>query len=71
MAATSLSPGQVLPYESHRGNPSVCNYLGICRAQIYNLQKEGDFPPIVRISANRVGVRVSDLDAWVASKVQQ
>jgi predicted DNA-binding transcriptional regulator AlpA len=38
---------------------------------MYDLVKRGRGPPIVRYSGRRIGVRVKDLKAWIASQLTQ
>ena len=42
---------------------------GLCRTTAFVLEKRGQFPRRVRLGAgNRVGWRVSELEAWVKSR---
>jgi prophage regulatory protein len=42
--------------------------LGVSRSTFYDLVKKGQFPPPVRISAQCVGWRESDVAAFIASR---
>lgn len=35
---------------------------------IYRLEREGSFPARIRLGANRVGWRLTDVEAWFASR---
>lgn len=39
-----------------------------CRLHVRRLVGKGEFPAPVRLSANRIGWRVSDLEKWMASR---
>ena len=45
--------------------------LGISTLRLDRLHVEGDGPPRIRLSARRVGYRASDLQAWIAARVEQ
>lgn len=66
----TLLPGQVLPISAPAGEMSAATYVGLGRSSIYELIKDGKFAPVVRLSAHRVGFRVCDLDAWIASRIE-
>ncbi len=42
--------------------------IGYCRIHIRRLIDKGHFPPAVRLSENRIAWRLSDLEAWKASR---
>ena len=46
----------------------VLTLLGVSRSTLYCYVQQGDFPPQVRLGPNRVGWRVEDVEAWVASR---
>lgn len=46
----------------------VAETLGICVTTLYRMWERGDGPRRLRISPNRVGVRVSDLDAFIEQR---
>ena len=43
--------------------------LSITRKHLHKLSKEPDFPRKVRIGTNAVGWKISDLEAWINSKM--
>lgn len=49
--------------------PRVREITGLSRTTAWRMQKAGDFPPPVQVSAGRVGWWQSDLDRWKASRV--
>lgn len=49
---------------------TVCNYLGLGRTSIFAMMKTGELPS-VRLSPRRIACRVSDLDAWLESRLRQ
>jgi prophage regulatory protein len=63
----------------HRGNvqkesamkvlrmPEVVATTGLSRMTIYRLEERGQFPPRLRLSANTVGWRESDIARWMES----
>jgi prophage regulatory protein len=48
----------------------VHNRTGLSRTTIWRLEKVKDFPPSVRISPGRRAWRESDLDRWIASRLE-
>src|SRR5439155_11748996 len=42
--------------------------VGLSRTTIWRAVRRGDFPAPRRLSANAVGWRASDVDAWIASR---
>lgn len=48
--------------------PRVREITGLSRTTAWRMQKAGDFPPPVQVSAGRVGWWQSDLDRWKASR---
>jgi len=48
----------------------VHNRTGLSRTTIWRLEKNKDFPRSVRISPGRRAWRESDLDRWIASRVE-
>ena len=42
--------------------------LGVTRATIYRLMREGDLPSPIRIGARAVRWHESEIDAWLASR---
>lgn len=43
---------------------------GLSRATVYRLIASGSLPKPLQLSPNRVGFRKSDIDAWLASRVE-
>jgi prophage regulatory protein len=50
--------------------PEVVRVVGLQRAAIYALMREGRFPQAVRITARSVGWIESEIQAWLAEKVR-
>jgi predicted DNA-binding transcriptional regulator AlpA len=48
----------------------VHNRTGLSRTTIWRLEKIKDFPKSVRISPGRRAWRESDLDRWIASRLE-
>lgn len=46
----------------------VCELTGYSVQHIYRLMRAGTFPQRRRLGGNRVGVRLVDFEAWVASR---
>jgi prophage regulatory protein len=46
----------------------VLQIVPFCQPHLYRLMKRGEFPRQIRIGANRVAWRESDIRAWVESK---
>jgi prophage regulatory protein len=42
---------------------------GLSRTSIWRLERAGDFPKRIRLSAGAVGYRRAEVDAWLASRV--
>ena len=49
--------------------PEVKEKVGLCRAQIYNLAKDGDFPKPVKIGARSKGWVESEVDQWIKDRI--
>jgi len=41
---------------------------GLSRTTLWRIEKEGDFPKKIRLSAGRVGYRISEVMAWLESR---
>jgi prophage regulatory protein len=41
----------------------------LSRSAIYEAVKSGGFPAPIKISANRVAWRATEIDAWIAAKI--
>lgn len=48
--------------------PAVEATVGLGRSAIYNLMAKNLFPKPVKLTAKAVGWRLSDIDAWLASR---
>jgi len=48
--------------------PEVVRLTGYSRSSIYNLEREGKFPPRLKLGERAVGWRRSDLQAWIANR---
>ena len=51
--------------------PEVKARTGLSRTSVWREQKAGRFPAGIKISANAVGWRESDIAAWIASRTRQ
>ena len=40
----------------------------LCSQQIHRLEKQGKFPRRIRLSARRVGWRLSDIETWIEER---
>jgi prophage regulatory protein len=49
----------------------VVRVVGLQRAAIYSLMREGRFPQAVRITARSVGWIESEIQEWLAEKVRE
>lgn len=65
-----ITPIRPTPAEPERllRRPAVENLTGLGRSRIYQMMQSGDFPRPVRLSTRCVGWRMSDLQAWIASR---
>lgn len=43
----------------------VIKFTSLSRSTIYQLVKDGDFPPQIKLSRRRVAWRVDDLNEWL------
>ena len=50
--------------------PQVCNVTGLRRSMIYQLEAEQGFPKRIKIGIRAVGWIESEVQAWVASRVE-
>ena len=46
----------------------VCQRIGLSKATVYRLQKAGEFPRPVCLSAGRVGWRENAVDQWIRER---
>lgn len=49
----------------------VCEKVGVCRARVYELEREGRFPKRIRLGMNAVGWVESELDQWIAERMAE
>ena len=49
--------------------PAVRARTGLSRTTVWRLVRAGSFPSPVRLSANAIGWRASDVETWIASRV--
>lgn len=49
----------------------VIQIVPLCRATIYKLMKEGDFPPKISLGPRAVGWIEQDVIEWVKSRVEE
>jgi prophage regulatory protein len=49
--------------------PQVIERTGVKKTKLYGLQKEGDFPMRIQITANSVGWVEEEVNAWIAERV--
>ena len=49
--------------------PEIMRRTGFGRSSIYNLIKQGKFPPLIKIGARASGISSEVLDAWVNEKL--
>lgn len=47
----------------------VSDLLGLTTRHIRNLERQGDFPPKVRLGPKSVGWRLIDLQEWINSRL--
>jgi prophage regulatory protein len=50
--------------------PQVCNVTGLRRSMIYQLEADQGFPRRIKIGIRAVGWIESEVQAWVASRVE-
>jgi prophage regulatory protein len=49
--------------------PDVLKRIGLGRATLYRLIRTGAFPPALKLSPSAIGWRASDIDRWIAERV--
>jgi prophage regulatory protein len=57
------------PPESFLTITDVVARTTLSRAYVYDAARAGNFPAPIRISANRVAWRATQIDAWIAAKI--
>ena len=50
--------------------PEVCHMTGYSRASLYRLERKDEFPRRVKLGAAATAWRLSDVQAWMASRVE-
>jgi len=50
--------------------PELFKKVGLCRSQIWRLEKSGDFPRSIPLGKNSKGWLESDVDAWLLARRQ-
>lgn len=50
--------------------PEVLNVTGLSRASVYRLEKAEAFPKRLKLSANTVAWKLTDVRAWMDSRVE-
>lgn len=50
--------------------PSVRSRVGYSRSSIYNYMAKGEFPKPVRLGTRAIGWLESDIEQWIASRVE-
>lgn len=48
--------------------PELYRKVGLCRSQVWRLEKEGDFPKSIQLGKNSKGWIESDIDAWLQER---
>ena len=62
--------------QSERARKSVMTFrewyesIGISARTAYRWRDAGTAPPIVQLGENRIGIRASDADRWLAERVR-
>lgn len=51
--------------------PQVQQRVPLCRSEIYQRMKDGEFPKQIRLSHKVAAWRESDIDAWIAQQEKQ
>ena len=47
---------------------AVIDMISVSRSTLHRLRRAGEFPAAIQLSANAVGWRRSDIDAWLADR---
>ncbi len=68
MSDSRIVPGPVDPVIRTHALPSI---LGLSRAQIHRLIRQGKFPPLLKIGPRASGIRRSTLEQWLAAREGQ
>jgi prophage regulatory protein len=51
--------------------PHVCKVTGLCRSTIYQLEAEQQFPHRIRLGVRSVGWVESEVQEWLANRIQR
>ncbi len=51
--------------------PQVCKVTGLCRSMIYRLETERRFPRRIKISLRAVGWIESEVQEWLAIRIER
>jgi prophage regulatory protein len=51
--------------------PEVCQLITWSRSKVYEAVSAGEFPRPIRLSANRVAFRESDIAGWINTKAEE
>ncbi len=46
----------------------ICEALGISKVTLWELQRRGEFPPAIRVSARRRGWKTEDVQTWLEQR---
>lgn len=72
MVAMKLKPTDTeLSFDRLVGLADVTRWLGVHRATINRMERRGEFPRRVRITAGRVGWPESAVRRWMAEKIDR
>jgi prophage regulatory protein len=64
-------PATTAPFLQMLRLPQVCKVTGLGRSMIYQLEAEQKFPHRVRIGMRAVGWVESEVQTWLASRVER
>ena len=68
MSELRILPGPVDPVIRTHELPSI---VGVSRAQIHRLVRQGKFPQLLKIGSRASGIRRSTLEQWLAAREGQ
>jgi predicted DNA-binding transcriptional regulator AlpA len=57
-----------LPPEAVLTDKQVCELVGISQDTLWRLERKGDAPPRIQLSARRHGRRLADVRRWLAER---
>ena len=61
---------QNIPNEKILRLPTVMGRTGLCRSTAYALVKDGQFPHPINLGTRSVGWLESEINAWIAARVE-